>query len=50
MQSINSIETYAYVRSKNLLSKKEVTKCNNIIKRCKKLLTLMMLQKNHRGT
>ena len=33
MQSIGSIETYAYGRSKYLVSEKEDIKCNNIIKR-----------------
>ena len=33
MQSIGSMETYAYGISKNLVSKKEETKCNKIIKR-----------------
>ena len=32
MQSIDSIETYAYGTSKNLESEKEEIKCNNIIK------------------
>ena len=32
MQSIDSIETYAYEMIKNLVSKKEEIKCNNIIK------------------
>ena len=36
MQSIDSIETYAYEMSKDLVSEKEVTKCNNIIKQYKK--------------
>ena len=35
MQSIGLIETYAYGTSKNLASKKEEIKCNNIIKRYK---------------
>ena len=35
MQSIDSIETYAYGTSKDLVSEKEETKCNNIIKQCK---------------
>ena len=35
MQSIDSIETYAYGTSKDLVSKKEGIKCNNIIKRYK---------------
>ena len=33
MQSIESIETYAYGTSKDLVSEKEEIKCNNIIKR-----------------
>ena len=32
MQSIHSIETYAYGRSKDLVSEKEEIKYNNIIK------------------
>ena len=36
MQSIDSIETYAYGTSKDLVSKKEDIKCNNIIKQYKK--------------
>ena len=36
MQSIDSIETYAYGTSKDLVSEKEEIKCNNIIKRYKK--------------
>ena len=36
MQSIDSIETYAYETSKDLVSKKEDIKCNNIIKQYKK--------------
>ena len=35
MQSIDSIETYAYGTSKDLISKKEKTKVNKIIKLCK---------------
>ena len=30
MQSINSIETYAYGTSKDLVSEKEEIKCNNV--------------------
>ena len=41
-QSIDSIETYAYETNKDdLISKKEEIKCNNIIKQCKKWLTLL---------
>ena len=36
MRSIDSIETYAYRTSEDLVSKKEEIKCNNIIKRYKK--------------
>ena len=32
MQSIDSIETYAYGTSKNLASEKKVIQCNNTIK------------------
>ena len=32
MQSIDSIEIYAYGKWKNLISEKEVIKCKNIIK------------------
>ena len=46
MQSITSIETYAYETRKDLVSKKEDIKCNNKIKRYKKELNLMMLQQN----
>ena len=36
MQSIDSVEMYAYGMSKDLASGKEEIKCNNIIKRYKK--------------
>ena len=35
MQSIDSIETYIYGTSKDLISEKEEIKCDNIIKRFK---------------
>ena len=35
MQSIDSIRTYAYGTSKDLVTEKEEIKCNNIIKRYK---------------
>ena len=35
MQSIDSIDTYAYGTTKDLVSEKEDIKCNNIIKRYK---------------
>ena len=43
MQSIDLIETYAYGTTKDLVSDKEEIKCNNIIKRDKKWLSLMIL-------
>ena len=36
IQSIDSIKTCAYWTSKDLVSEKEVIKCNNVIKRYKK--------------
>ena len=36
MQSIDSIETYAYGTRKDLVSEKEEIKCNNIMKQYKK--------------
>ena len=36
MQSIDSIETFAYGTSRDFVSEKEATKCNNIKKQCKK--------------
>ena len=35
MQSIDSIETYGYGTSTDLVTKKEVIKCNNMIKQHK---------------
>ena len=43
MQLIDLIETYVYETRKDLVSGKEDIKCNNIIKRTKKWLSLMML-------
>ena len=37
-QSIDSVETYAFGTSKNLVSEKEEIKCNNKIKRYKKMI------------
>ena len=48
MQSIDSIEAYPYGTGKDLVSKKEYIKCNNIIKRYKKNINLMMLQKKRK--
>ena len=38
MQSIDSIETYAYGTSKDLVSEKEEIQCNNIIILHKKII------------
>ena len=43
MQWIDSMETNAYGTSKTLVSEKEEIKCNNIIKRYKTWLTLLVL-------
>ena len=43
MQSIHSIEIYAYGTSKDIVSDQEEIKCNNIIKRNKTWLTLILL-------
>ena len=43
MQSINSIETYAYGMSKDLVSEIEDLKWYNMIKRYIRWLTLMIL-------
>ena len=40
MQSIDSIETYAYGTRKDLVSERVEIKCDNIVKRYKKWLTL----------
>ena len=42
---MDSVETHAYETRKDLIFKKEKTKCNKIIKQCKKWLTLIVLQK-----
>ena len=36
MESIDSIETYAYGKCKDLVNEKEEIKCNNMIKQYKK--------------
>ena len=43
MQSIDLVETNAYETTKDLISEKQESECNNIIKRYKKWLTLVML-------
>ena len=44
MQSIDSIETYIYGKSKDLVIEQEEIKCKNIIKGYKKWSILMILQ------
>ena len=45
MQSIDSIETYAYGTNKDLVCREEEIKCSNIIKQNQNCLTLIKLQK-----
>ena len=45
MQPIDSIQTYGSRTSKDLVIEKEEIKCNNIITKYRKSLTLMMLKK-----
>ena len=47
IQSIDSVQTYAYGTRKVLICKKEKTKCDNIVKQCKEWLNLMMLRKKN---
>ena len=43
MQLIDLIETCEYGTSKDIVSKKEEMKCSNLIKRYKKLVSLIMI-------
>ena len=45
IQSIDSVEAYAHGPRKDLICKKQKTNSNNIIKQCKRWLTLIMIQK-----
>ena len=45
IQSIDSVEKYAFGTSKDIVCQKEEIKCNNIIKQYRKWLTMMILQK-----
>ena len=45
MQSVDLIEINVYGTSKNLVNEEQNIKCNNIIKRYKQSLTLMILLK-----
>ena len=45
MQSVGPIEICASGTTKDLVSEKEKIKCNNIIKRYKRWLTLMLQKK-----
>ena len=46
MESIDSIETYGYGKSKDLVNRKEEIKCNNIIKRCKNDELTLFIKEN----
>ena len=48
MQSIDSIEVYAYGTSKDLVSEKEDIKCNNIIKWYKNELLWWCQKRKHK--
>ena len=48
MHSIDSTETYAYRTSKDLVSNKEEIKCSNLIKWCKKWLTLICYKRRYK--
>ena len=45
MQSLDSIEIYAYGMDKDLVCKKEKDKCNNIIKQYKKMFNFDYIKK-----
>ena len=45
MQLTDSIETYAYGMTKDLIFKKEKIKCNNIIKQYKNVYTYIFIRK-----
>ena len=47
MQSFDSIETYAYGTSKDLAKEKQGIKCNNIIKRHKKMINFHVVTKEN---
>ena len=44
------METYVYGTNKDLLSEKEDIKCNNIIKKYKKVLTLTCYKRKNKKT
>ena len=50
MQSFDSIETYTYGMNKDLVSEKEEIKCNNIIKRYKKMINFDDVPKDQKKT
>ena len=45
MQLTDSIETYAYGMTKDLIFKKEKIKCNNVIKQYKNVYTYIFIHK-----
>ena len=50
IQSINSIETYAYGMNKDLVYKKEEIKCNNIMKQYKNVQFWFYYKRRHNRT
>ena len=45
IQSIDSVETYAYRTNEETLHQKEDIKCNSIIKVCESCITMTMIYK-----
>ena len=43
IQSIDSVETYAYGTNEETLHQKEDIKCNSIIKECESCITMTMI-------
>ena len=50
IQSINSIEAFAYGTNEEVIHRKEDIKCHGIIKQFEKWLTMTMLQKRYKET
>ena len=50
IQSINSVEAFAYGTNEEVIHRKEDIKCHGIIKQFEKSLTMTMLQKRYKET
>ena len=50
MKSIDSIETYAYGRIRDLVNEKEEIKCNNIVKQYKNDYLWWYYKRKHKKT